>query len=156
VCVDYARVTTAELVAVRPRVLRTYRKHVAVGNARRDRSQDITVEVAVDQLPTPSSVTTQADWLRSHGIATLVADARAVWDERAAIGDLERSGRGAASPSPGARRPDGPGGFLVMEWLGRRRAAAQAGTCRGGLVGVDGSRLRRRPDRFGRFSVNRA
>ena len=32
---------------------------------------------------------TQAEWLRDLGVDDLVADARAQWDERAHIGDLE-------------------------------------------------------------------
>ena len=51
-------------------------------------TQDITCEVAVDQLPPPTHDRSQADWLRAHGIDELVEEGRRTWRERAAIGDL--------------------------------------------------------------------
>ena len=52
----------------------------------------------------------QADWLRAHGIDELVEEGRAIWRERAAIGDLEamqarsRVDRGRRPPRPGRAR----------------------------------------------------
>ena len=54
-------------------------------------TQDITCEVAVDQLARvrpPSRDRTQAEFLDDFGLADLVGDAREVWHGRAAIGDL--------------------------------------------------------------------
>jgi SAM-dependent MidA family methyltransferase len=120
VCFDYAR-TTAELAA-RPwkEWVRTFRKH-GKGGSPLDAlgSQDITVEVAVDQLPPPASVMTQADWLRAHGIDELVAEARATWQTRAAIGDLAAlRAQSRVHEANALLDPDGPGSFLVLEWTG--------------------------------------
>ena len=59
--------------------------------------QDITADVPVEYLVHTASRAgltlelecTQAEWLRDLGVDDLVADARAQWDERAHIGDLE-------------------------------------------------------------------
>ena len=97
VVVDYAA-TTAELAARPPgEWLRTYRAHARGGGPLDDLGrQDVTCEVALDQLALvrpPSTVTTQADWLRAYGLDDLVAD---------------RSGHvGRACPR---RRPRRPGG----------------------------------------------
>lgn len=119
VCFDYARRTTAELAA-RPSSewLRTYRKH-GPGGEPLDRlgSQDITTEVAVDQLPQPTAITTQAQWLSDHGIDELLASARAAWHERAAIGDLTALlAKSRVHEAAALAAPDGPGAFLVLEW----------------------------------------
>jgi hypothetical protein len=37
----------------------------------------------------PDRVATQAAWLERHGIGVLVDEARAVWAERAHVGDLD-------------------------------------------------------------------
>ncbi len=119
VCFDYARRTTAELAARPPyQWLRTYRHH-GPGGAPLERlgTQDITVEVAVDQLPPPASVTTQAEWLRAHGLDELVAAAREAWTERAAVGDLEAlKAQSRVHEAAPLLDPEGPGAFLVMEW----------------------------------------
>ncbi len=120
VAFDYARRTTAELAA-RPWTdwLRTYANHTR-GSRPLDRvgSYDITVEVAVDQLPTPSAVSTQAGWLRAHGVDELVAEGKRIWEERAAIGDLAAlRARSRASEAEALTDPTGPGAFLVLEWL---------------------------------------
>src|SRR3954453_7562959 len=80
---DYMSPTTAAL-AQRPwrEWLRTYR-----GHARGEHylaapgSQDITTEVAVDQLPVPDAISSQSQWLQLHGIGDLVDAGRRHWQE---------------------------------------------------------------------------
>ncbi len=72
---DYADTTAS--MARRPWTdwLRTYRDHQRGSGVLDDLGrQDITCEVAVDQLPRPSSDTLQAEWLRHHGIDDLVEE----------------------------------------------------------------------------------
>jgi SAM-dependent MidA family methyltransferase len=120
VALDYAS-TTADL-AQRPWTewVRTYRGHARGGPPLEGLgTQDITCEVAVDQLPAPDATSSQADWLRTHGIDDLVAQGRAEWEERAAVGDLAavraRSRVGEAAALLDER---GLGGFRVLEWRG--------------------------------------
>jgi SAM-dependent MidA family methyltransferase len=111
---DYGTRTTAELIG--RAWLRTYREHGRGGDPLADPgSQDITTDVAFDQLG-PATITTQAEWLRAHGIDALVADARATWTERAHIGDLEAlKARSRVTEADALLDPDGLGGFLVAE-----------------------------------------
>ena len=79
--------------------------------------QDITVEVAVDQLPTPDEDTTQADWLRQWGIDDLVEEGRRIWHERAHLGDLEAiRARSRVNEAEALIDPSGMGAFRVLEW----------------------------------------
>jgi SAM-dependent MidA family methyltransferase len=118
---DYGA-SSAELAA-RPPVewLRTYRAH-RWGTDPLDRpgSQDITVEVATDQLTRvarPDEHRTQADFLRAHGVDALVAEGRRVWAERAHLGDLEAlKARSRVSEAEALTDPAGLGAFGVMEW----------------------------------------
>ncbi|MEY2957891.1 MAG: hypothetical protein RLZZ01_459, partial [Actinomycetota bacterium] len=115
---DYCVPRTAELAA-RPwrEWLRTYRSHErgthylsAVGD------QDITTEVAVDQLPEPDVVRSQAQWLLLHGLDELVDEGRRVWSERAARPDLEAMRmRSRVSEAEALLDPTGLGGFSVLE-----------------------------------------
>ncbi len=116
---DYVSRTTLDLV-IRPwrEWLRTYRGHergdhylAAPG------SQDITVEVALDQFPPPSVVRSQSQWLQFHGIEDLVAEGKAYWTEHAAHPDLAAiMMRSRVSESEALLDPDGLGGFTVLEW----------------------------------------
>ncbi|MBA3655264.1 MAG: SAM-dependent methyltransferase [Actinobacteria bacterium] len=99
--------------------VRTYRSHGRGGHPLdHPGEQDVTCEVAVDQLPVPTSQRTQADFLRAHGVDVLVEEARAGWRARAHVGDLEalkersRVGEGAALTDLA-----GLGGFTALEWL---------------------------------------
>jgi SAM-dependent MidA family methyltransferase len=121
VVVDYAS-TTADL-ATRPQQewLRTYRAHGRGGPPLEQLgTQDITCEVSLDQLAAvaePGSDTSQADWLRAHGIDELVAEGRAIWAERAAIGDLAAvRARSRVTEADALLAPDGLGAFRVLEW----------------------------------------
>ena len=90
--------------------VRTYRQHARGGSPLEGLgTQDITCEVAVDQLPTPSSDRSQADWLRAHGID----DARRRGPSDLAGAGRHRRPRGRAGPQPdhrgrGAPRPVRP------------------------------------------------
>jgi NADH dehydrogenase [ubiquinone] 1 alpha subcomplex assembly factor 7 len=98
VVIDYAA-SGAELVERGPDGwLRTYRDHERGGPALVEPGeQDVTIDVPVEYLVHAAgragfrlaTATTQAEWLRSLGIDTLVAEAREQWDARAHVGDLE-------------------------------------------------------------------
>lgn len=123
VAADYFVPTTAELAA-RPwrEWLRTYRGHERGGHYLVDPgSQDITTEVPIDQLPAPSTVRSQAQWLLLHGIDELVAEGKRVWAEQAASPGLEAMRmRSRISESEALLDPSGLGGFTVCEWSARR------------------------------------
>jgi SAM-dependent MidA family methyltransferase len=116
--IDYAS-TTPEL-ARRPwtQWVRTYRGHGPGGRALDHLGdQDITCEVAVDQLPSPDRTRTQADFLRAHGLDALAAAARAAWEERAHIGDLAAlQHRSRLSEAAALTDSSGLGAFQVIEW----------------------------------------
>ena len=121
VVIDY--MSTTEEMATRPwpEWLRTYRGHhrghdpwTAPG------TQDITSEVALDQLTTvrpPTRVTDQATWLRSYGIDELVAQGVADWRAGAAEGSLKAlTGRSRPIEAQALLDPAGLGSFTVAEW----------------------------------------
>lgn len=121
VVLDYTA-TTAELAA-RPwrDWLRTYRAHGRGQHYLRDPgTQDITADVAVDQLARvapPTTVRSQADFLAAWGIDELVEEGRRVWAERAHLGDLEAlRARSRVSEAAALTDPAGLGRFGVLEW----------------------------------------
>jgi SAM-dependent MidA family methyltransferase len=125
--IDYAR-PTAELVA-HPWTewLRTYRAHGVGGHPlEAPGDADITCDVALDQLALaapPTSVRSQADFLRAHGIDVLVAEGRARWEELGLAGGLEAiAARSRVSEAEALLDPDGLGGFTVIEWAGSPNA----------------------------------
>ncbi|NNE12042.1 MAG: hypothetical protein HKN41_07320, partial [Ilumatobacter sp.] len=98
--------------------LRTYRQHergdhyLAVPG-----SQDITAEVALDQLPEPDAVRTQAQWLQLHGIDRLVDEGRRYWAEHAARPDVAAMRmRSRVREAEALLDPSGLGAFTVCEW----------------------------------------
>jgi SAM-dependent MidA family methyltransferase len=118
---DYAAATTASL-AERPvgEWLRTYRDHDR-GSDPLDRpgSQDVTVEVAIDQLAAVAvpDDRPQAEWLRRWGIEGMVEEGRRVWEERAGVGDLAAlRARSRAVEAEALCDPTGLGAFRVLEW----------------------------------------
>jgi SAM-dependent MidA family methyltransferase len=117
--VDYMSPTTAELVR-RPwrEWLRTYRGHAPGDHYLVDPgSQDITTEVAIDQLPDPHAIRSQAQWLRLHGIDELVAEGKRYWDAHAAQADLPALRmRSRVGESEALLDPTGLGGFTVLEY----------------------------------------
>lgn len=119
VCVDYADSTAS--LARRPvqEWLRTYAGHARRGHPlERLGEQDITCEVAVDQL-TPDMDTAQADWLRAKGLEELVEHAPA--SSRAAVApDLQRLvARSRIQEAAALTDPAGLGAFRVLEWTMR-------------------------------------
>ena len=120
VVVDYARATTAELAA-RPwrEWLRTYRSHGRGGHYLADAGeQDITADLALDQLPEPDAVRTQAQFLRRWGIDELVAEGREAWGRAAAAPDLAAIAmRSRAGEAEALLDPAGLGAFTIAEWV---------------------------------------
>ena len=118
VAIDYC--TSTSSMAVRPwrEWLRTYAAHgrgshylSAVGD------QDVTVEVAIDQLPEPESVSTQAEFLRRFGVETLVDEGRSEWKRAASAPNLAAlTMRSRVREGEALLDPDGLGGFSVLEW----------------------------------------
>jgi SAM-dependent MidA family methyltransferase len=121
VAIDYASTTAA--LATRPPVewLRTYAGHArGVGPLAALGAQDVTCEVAVDQLALvrpPSSDMTQAAWLRRWGISELVSAARAEWSARAHVADLAAvAARSRVTEAEALLDVGGLGRFRVLEW----------------------------------------
>jgi SAM-dependent MidA family methyltransferase len=119
VAVDYCDVTAS--LAQRPWTdwVRTYRAHGRGGHPLADLgAQDVTCEVAVDQLPPPTDNRSQAEFLRAFGLDALVDEARRTWEERAHIGDLQAlAARSRVHEGAALVDPAGLGGFRVLEWV---------------------------------------
>lgn len=119
IVIDYASRTTAGL-ALRPwrDWLRTYRRHERGEHYLAEPgSQDITAEVAIDQLPEPDAVRSQRQWLQLHGIDHLVEEGKRYWEAHAARPDVAAiKMRSRVSESEALLDPDGLGGFTVCEW----------------------------------------
>ena len=115
---DYADTTAS--MARRPWLewVRTYRGHQRGGHPfEAPGTQDVTVEVAVDQLPPPDRDRSQADWLRDHGLDGLVDEGRRIWAERAHLGDLDAvKARSRIREAEALTDPTGLGSFRVLEW----------------------------------------
>lgn len=119
---DYA--STSQQMAGRPwrDWVRTYRGHRRGGHPLEHvGEQDITCEVAVDQLPVvPTVEVSQAEWLAAHGIEDLVDEGRRGWHDRAAAGDLAAvRARSRVREAEALLDPSGLGGFTVLEWVVR-------------------------------------
>jgi SAM-dependent MidA family methyltransferase len=118
--IDYMSPTTAELAA-RPwrEWLRTYRQHDRGGHyLAQPGSQDITTEVAIDQLPEPDTVRSQAQWLRLHGIDELVDEGKRHWEANAARPDLAAMRmRSRVSEAEALLDPTGLGAFTALEYV---------------------------------------
>lgn len=119
---DYASTTAAMAERPQHEWLRTYRNH------RRGRhpleapgEQDITCEVAVDQLAAVRPVASdraQAAFLRDFGIDDLVEEARRSWRSRAQVGDLEALRHlSRVQEAAALTDPAGLGVFRVLEWV---------------------------------------
>jgi SAM-dependent MidA family methyltransferase len=119
IAIDYATQTTGE-IAVMPwrEWLRTYRSQQRGGHYLRDvGEQDITTQVAIDQLPSPETVRSQRQFLMRWGIDDLVAEGRRVWTEQASAPTVAAMMmRSRVSEAEALLAADGLGGFSVMEW----------------------------------------
>jgi SAM-dependent MidA family methyltransferase len=118
---DYGDSTAS--LAARPwqEWVRTYRGHRRGGHPLGDPgSQDVTCEVAVDQLGRTRPVVrdrSQADFLAAFGIDELVEEGRRTWTERAAVGDLDAMrARSRITEAEALTDPAGLGAFRVLEW----------------------------------------
>ena len=79
--------------------------------------QDITSEVAIDQLPAPDTIRTQSQWLQLHGIGELVDEGRRHWEAHAARPDLEAMRmRSRVGEAEALLDPHGLGAFTVLEY----------------------------------------
>jgi SAM-dependent MidA family methyltransferase len=111
---DYGDTTAS--MATRPATdwLRTYRGHER-GSSPLDGlgTQDVTVEVPVDQLA-GFTVERQADWLRRHGIDELVEEGRRQWHERAQTDLAAVRARSRVHEAEALLDPAGLGAFLVL------------------------------------------
>jgi SAM-dependent MidA family methyltransferase len=106
------------------RWLRTYRGHERGDAPLVDPgAQDVTCDVPVEHLVTHAEragfrlleQVTQAQWLATLGIDELVDDARGVWRDRAAIGDLDAmSARSRVSEAAALTDPSGLGAHTVF------------------------------------------
>ncbi len=118
VAVDYADTTAS--MSRRPWTdwVRTYRSHGRGTHPLEDLGlQDITCEVAVDQLPPTAQNRSQAEFLRAYGIDELTAEARSAWHERAHIGDLQAlMARSRVHEAAALTDETGLGAFRVLEW----------------------------------------
>jgi SAM-dependent MidA family methyltransferase len=125
VVIDYARATTAEMALLPWRAwLRTYRGHDRGGGyLSAPGAQDITADLAVDQLPEPDAVRSQAQFLQRFGIDELVEEGRRAWAASAGRADVQAmTMRSRAREAEALLDPAGLGGFTVMEWECRRPA----------------------------------
>jgi SAM-dependent MidA family methyltransferase len=121
VLIDYADSTPSMAARQPDEWLRTYRDHARGSAPLEDLGlQDITCEVAVDQLARVRpelEVESQADFLRRHGVDELVEHGRRVWHERGGIGDLAAiEGRSRVNEAAALLDPDGLGAFTVLTW----------------------------------------
>jgi SAM-dependent MidA family methyltransferase len=122
--VDYVA-TSEELLARGPAGwLRTYRGHERGGPPLADPGeQDITVDLPFEYLVHAAGragfaldrTSTQSEWLTELGVSALVDDARAGWDARAAVGDLEAiRHRSRVSEAAALLDPAGLGSHRVL------------------------------------------
>ena len=121
IAIDYASTTAEMAQRTWQEWVRTYQNHARGDHPLRALgSQDITCEVAMDQLAgvqPPARVRRQADWLVDLGVDELVAEGRRTWSDRAHIGDLEAvKGRSRIGEAEALTDPTGLGSFRVMEW----------------------------------------
>jgi SAM-dependent MidA family methyltransferase len=122
VTIDYAD-STASMARRQPwEWVRTYRNHARGDDPLSDLGlQDITCEVAVDQLAAVRPVAhdrSQADFLAAHGLGDLVVDAHAAWQAAAAAPDLDAlKARSRVSEAAALTDGAGLGAFRVLEWV---------------------------------------
>jgi SAM-dependent MidA family methyltransferase len=118
IAIDYTSNTPS--MAARPwrEWLRTYRDHERGGHyLTGPGEQDITCDVAVDQLHEPDAVRTQAQWLQLHGIDELVEAGRVQWEAEAARPSRESLiARSRIREAESLLDLGGLGAFSVLEW----------------------------------------
>ena len=119
VVIDYCTPQTVELVAMPWREwLRTYRSHERGSHYLRNAgTQDITAQVCIDQLGVEDlQLTTQAEFLRMHGIDELVDEGRRYWDAHREHPDVRAmTMRSRVREAEAICDPNGLGAFTVLE-----------------------------------------
>ncbi len=116
---DYCTPRTAEVALLPWRAwLRTYRGHERGSHYLRDIGlQDITTQVCLDQLPEPSAVRTQRQFLQRWGIDELVEEGRVAWAAAAGAPNVAALRmRSRIREAESLLDADGVGGFLALEW----------------------------------------
>ncbi len=117
IVIDYAR-ESSDLVEVR-----TYAEHGRAGDPLAGiGTKDITADVDLEQLQRAirpaDSISTQAEWLGSLGVESLVEEGRRLWEEGAASGSLAAlKARSRIREAEALVEADGLGGFLVAQWI---------------------------------------
>jgi len=98
--------------------LRTYRGHERGEHyLSAPGTQDITTQVALDQLSAPEVVQTQADFLRTWGIDELVDEGRRVWEAAAASPTVAAlTMRSRVREAESLTDSGGLGGFAALTW----------------------------------------
>jgi SAM-dependent MidA family methyltransferase len=118
VVIDFARATTTEMAMLGWRAwLRTYRGH-GHGDSYLGApgTQDITADLAVDQLPEPDVVRSQAQFLQRWGIDDLVEEGRLAWSAAARADLAAMTMRSRVREAEALLDPRGLGGFTALEW----------------------------------------
>lgn len=117
VAFDYGAPTTVEL-ARRGGWVRTYRGHQRGSDPLAEPGRwDITTDVGFDQLPQPTSITTQANFLRGWGIEELTEEGREYWRAHAASPDVAAMKmRSRVREAEALLEPDGLGSWMVAMW----------------------------------------
>lgn len=116
---DYVTARTAELAGVPWREwLRTYRGHERGAHyLAAIAEQDLTAEVALDQLPEPETVRSQAQFLQRWGIDDLVEEGRLAWAAAASAPTVAAMRmRSRVREAEALLDPAGLGAFLAVEW----------------------------------------
>jgi SAM-dependent MidA family methyltransferase len=116
---DYCTARTAELALLPWRTwLRTYRGHQRGGHYLRDVGlQDITTQVCLDQLPEPTVLRTQAQFLQRWGIDELVEEGRVAWAAAAGAPNVAALRmRSRVREAESLLDVAGVGGFFALEW----------------------------------------
>lgn len=126
---DYGAATTAEL-ADQPwgNWLRTYRTHGRAGSPLEEPgTMDVTVDVAVDQLPGGATWCSQAEFLGRWGIDELVEEGRRLWAAAAARPDVAAlRARSRVREAEALVDPNGLGSWLVGHWTPQGTAEVRA------------------------------
>ena len=116
--IDYGSTTQEMSQRHQDSWLRTFKNHARGNNPLDDiGNQDLTVEVAIDQMPEGASLSTQRDFLKNQGIDNLVEEGRKIWKEFSSVGDLKAvKARSRIIEAEALLDPKGLGGFFVLEW----------------------------------------
>lgn len=127
---DYCTARTEELTGQPWRSwLRTYRSHDRGDHYLRDPgSQDITAQVCVDQLPSPSTFESQSDFLQRWQINDLVEEGRSAWAASAARPDVAAlTMRSRVREAEALMDPSGLGMFGAISWRVRSPGSPAGG-----------------------------